>query len=92
MSVTEKDVKKMARLARIRIDDSKIDEICGSLNGILDFVAQLEEVDCSRIGGEIGYAGDSRERKDEIATCDSAVMNNAPDKERNMFVVPKVVG
>ncbi|MDR0968611.1 MAG: Asp-tRNA(Asn)/Glu-tRNA(Gln) amidotransferase subunit GatC [Holosporaceae bacterium] len=92
MSVAEEDVRKVAYLARIRIDDSKIGEICRSLNKILAFVEQLEEVDCSQINEEVQPSASLRERDDVVVPCDAAVMNNAPEKERNMFVVPKVVG
>ncbi|MDR2158280.1 MAG: Asp-tRNA(Asn)/Glu-tRNA(Gln) amidotransferase subunit GatC [Holosporaceae bacterium] len=92
MSVTEEDVKKVLHLARIRVDDSKINEIKGNLNSILSFVEQLREVDCSQIDETVQYATSLHEREDVSIPCDSAVMDNAPEKGCNMFVVPKVVG
>ena len=92
MSVVIDDVKKVSHLARIRVDDSRVGEICDRLNNILKFVEQLNEVDCSRIDKSMQYVSILHERKDVAETCDLAVMNNAPQKECNMFVVPKVVG
>jgi aspartyl-tRNA(Asn)/glutamyl-tRNA(Gln) amidotransferase subunit C len=91
MSVTEKDVRRVSRLARIRVDESKIEEVRDSLDKILDFVKQLEEVDCSAV--DLGYATTPLpERKDIALPCDPAVMDNAPEKGSGMFIVPKVVG
>ncbi|MDR1982333.1 MAG: Asp-tRNA(Asn)/Glu-tRNA(Gln) amidotransferase subunit GatC [Holosporaceae bacterium] len=92
MSITEADVRKVSFLARIRLDDSKISEIQNSLNGILNFVEQLEEIDCSGVDNTVQYATSLHEREDIAIYCDPAVMDNAPEKECNMFVVPKVVG
>lgn len=92
MSVIIDDVKKVSHLARIKVDESKIDEICGKLNNILKFVEQLNEVDCSKIDKSMQYVSTLHEREDIAEICDPAVMDNAPQKECNMFVVPKVVG
>ena len=92
MSVSIDDVKKVAHLARIKLDESKTDELCGSLNSILHFVEQLNEVDCSKIDDDMQYTTTLHERADIAVPCDPAVMDNAPQKECNMFVVPKVVG
>ncbi|MDR2106918.1 MAG: Asp-tRNA(Asn)/Glu-tRNA(Gln) amidotransferase subunit GatC [Holosporaceae bacterium] len=93
MPITERDVRRISRLARIRADESKIEEMRDSLNGILDFVKQLEETDCSAVEDVLGYATTRLyERKDIAIPCDPAVMDNAPEKGANMFIVPKVVG
>ena len=92
MSVVIDDVKKVSHLARIRVDDSKIGEICDRLNSILKFVEQLGEVDCSKIDKSMQYVSTLHERGDVAEACDPSVMDNAPQKECNMFVVPKVVG
>lgn len=92
MSVTVDDVKKVSHLARIKINDAKkVNELCNSLNSILKFVEQLNEVDCSQIDESLRYVTALHEREDITEQCDSAVMNNAPLKECGMFVVPKVV-
>ncbi|MDR2645890.1 MAG: Asp-tRNA(Asn)/Glu-tRNA(Gln) amidotransferase subunit GatC [Holosporaceae bacterium] len=92
MSVTESDVRKISYLARIRIDDSKIHEVQDSLNQILSFVEQLNEVDCSQVDDIFQYSTGLREREDVIGVGDPALARNAPAMECNMFVVPKVVG
>jgi aspartyl-tRNA(Asn)/glutamyl-tRNA(Gln) amidotransferase subunit C len=94
MSVSRNDVKKVARLARIGVSDSEIDGILRDLDNILDFVEQLNSIDC--FGADDGIQISSRnmpERIDVAEPCDaSAIMSNAPEKDGNMFIVPKVVG
>lgn len=94
MSVTIDDVKKVSHLARIKINDAKkVDELCNSLNSILKFIEQLNEVDCSQIDESLQYVSTLHERED-IAKyyTPEVIMDNAPFKECNMFVVPKVIG
>ena len=93
MSVTVNDVKKVCRLARIKISDTeKVLELCDNLNSILTFIEQLNEVDCGQIDETLEYVSTLHERDDIVQESDPAVMDNAPFKECNMFVVPKVVG
>ncbi|MDR0677473.1 MAG: Asp-tRNA(Asn)/Glu-tRNA(Gln) amidotransferase subunit GatC [Holosporaceae bacterium] len=92
MSITNEDVKKVSYLARIHVKDSEISNIKSSLNGILEFVDQLNEVDCSSVN-EIALAPTiTHEREDIVIPHDPSLMDNAPQKECNMFVVPKIVG
>lgn len=91
MSVSKEDVLKVAHLSRIKIDPNQINEIQENLNNILNFVEQLNEVDCSNIDKTIEYSSKLHERQDIAQKCDPSIMNNAPQKEYNMFVVPKVV-
>lgn len=92
MSVTVEDVRKVARLARIKIEDSKIEHIQEGLNDILKFIEQLDEVNCSQVDDSVEYATGAHEREDVAVKCNPSVMDNATQKECNMFVVPKVVG
>ncbi|GHU11313.1 aspartyl/glutamyl-tRNA(Asn/Gln) amidotransferase subunit C [Alphaproteobacteria bacterium] len=93
MTVSREDALKVSHLARISVDDSKVDELCNSLNRILNFVEQLNEVDCSQVDGTLQYISSMHERDDVAKPCDpSLVLSNAPHKECNMFVVPKVIG
>lgn len=92
MSVTKEDVMKVSRLAKIKVSDHKVDELCNNLNNILNFVEQLSEVDCSGVDNSVEYATKLHERTDvALQTDPEGVMANAPEKECNMFVVPKVI-
>ena len=45
MSVTKDDVRKVARLSRIAVDETRLEGLAGELNGILGWIEQLNEVD-----------------------------------------------
>jgi aspartyl-tRNA(Asn)/glutamyl-tRNA(Gln) amidotransferase subunit C len=91
MSITIDNVKQVAHLARIKMSDEELARFQNSLNGILDFVEQLNQVDCSNMDNTVQYTSQLYERADVAVKCDSAVMDNAPQKACNMFVVPKMM-
>jgi len=92
MSVTIEDVEKVSHLAKISISKEKAEVMRNDLNKVLHFVEQLASVDCSGIDDSVEYDAKLHEREDVAVQTDPAVMNNAPQKECNMFVVPKVLG
>ena len=91
MSVTIEDVEKVSHLAKISISKEKAEKMKNDLNKVLHFVEQLSFVDCSEVDNSIEYDAKLHERADVAIETDPAVMNNAPEKECNMFVVPRVL-
>jgi aspartyl-tRNA(Asn)/glutamyl-tRNA(Gln) amidotransferase subunit C len=92
MSVTIEDVEKVSHLAKISISKEKAEKMKNDLNKVLHFVEQLSSVDCSGVDDSVEYDAKLHERADIVTETDSSVMNNAPEKECAMFVVPKVLG
>jgi aspartyl-tRNA(Asn)/glutamyl-tRNA(Gln) amidotransferase subunit C len=94
MSVDAKTVKRIGRLARIRIEDDEVAKYQEELNAILGFVEQLEEVDVSGVEPMTSVTPmQLRRRKDEITDggYPDKVVKNAPLSEDDFFMVPKVV-
>jgi aspartyl-tRNA(Asn)/glutamyl-tRNA(Gln) amidotransferase subunit C len=94
MSVDATTVKRIARLARIRIDESEVEKYQSEINGILGFVAQLDEVDVSGVEPMTSVTPMSlRRRVDEVSDggYPEQIVKNAPLSEDNFFLVPKVV-
>ncbi|MCC6736590.1 MAG: Asp-tRNA(Asn)/Glu-tRNA(Gln) amidotransferase subunit GatC [Bauldia sp.] len=94
MSVDTATVKRVARLARIAVTDDEAEALKGSLNGILDFVEQLNEVDVTGVEPMTSVQPMKlRRRKDNVTDGFMAakVTGNAPETEDNFFLVPKVV-
>lgn len=94
MQVDEATVRRIARLARIKITDEEASGLKSELSGILDWVEQLDEVDTSAVEPMTRVvAQDLYERVDEVTDGDiaSTVVANAPMSEDDFFVVPKVV-
>jgi len=94
MSLDPATVRRIARLARIRVDDAAVPAIQSDLSGILDWMAQLNAVDVDGIdpltgGSQIAL----RMRADAITDggIADAVLANAPDRAGVFFAVPKVI-
>jgi len=94
MQVDEATVRRIARLARIKITDEEAQELLKELSGILDWVEQLSEVDTSGVEPMTRVVPISlKMREDAVTDGDIAddVLRNAPMSEDHFFVVPKVV-
>ncbi len=94
MSVDAKTVKRIGRLARIRIEDSEVEKYQTELNTILGFVEQLGEVDVTGVEPMTSVTPmQLRRREDKITDggIPDRIVMNAPLSEDNFFMVPKVV-
>lgn len=94
MSVDLATVKRVAHLARIALSDEEADRMMGELNGILGFVEQLSEVDVSDVEPMTSVTPMAmKKRQDVVTDGDKAddIVANAPETDRDFFLVPKVV-
>jgi len=94
MAVDAETVKKIGRLARIRIEDDEVAKYQGELNVILGFVEQLDEVNVEGVEPMTSVTPMQLRRRDDKVTdggYPEAIVANAPLTEDNFFMVPKVV-
>jgi aspartyl-tRNA(Asn)/glutamyl-tRNA(Gln) amidotransferase subunit C len=94
MQVDAATVRRIARLARIKVTDEEAKGLEKELSGILDWVKQLDEVDTSGVEPMVRVvAQDMKKRADVVTDGEIAaeVTANAPLHDDNFFVVPKVV-
>lgn len=94
MQIDEATVKRVARLARIKLTAEEAKGLEGELSGILDWVKQLDEVDTSAVEPMTRVVAMSLKRRaDEVTDGEIAddVTRNAPETVDHFFVVPKVV-
>ncbi len=94
MSVDEKTVRRVARLARIKVADSELPRLAGELNVILNFVEQLNEVNVDNVMPLTSVVEvDMRLRADVVTDGGyaKAVTQSAAASEDDFFMVPKVV-
>jgi len=94
MSVTADDVRRIARLARIAEPKDRIDTLVGELNGLLEWIDQLNEVDVDGVEPmTTPVKFPLPQRVDEVTDGDvrDKVLANAPKSEEGFFVVPKSV-
>jgi aspartyl-tRNA(Asn)/glutamyl-tRNA(Gln) amidotransferase subunit C len=94
MSVDSDTVRRIARLARIRVAEEEVEHLKGELNAILAFVEQLGEVDVEGVEPMTSVTPMAmKKRVDEVTDGGdaAAVLKNAPATEDGYFLVPKVV-
>jgi aspartyl-tRNA(Asn)/glutamyl-tRNA(Gln) amidotransferase subunit C len=94
MSVDAATVKRIGRLARIRIEDAEVEKYQDELNVILGFVEQLSEVNVEGVEPMTSVTPMQLRRREDRVTdggYPEKIVANAPLSEDNFFMVPKVI-
>ncbi len=94
MSIDTDTARKVAKLARIRVEDADLPKLAQELSGILGFMEQLGEVDVTGIEPMTGVTPMRLKRRADAVSdgnIQAAVLKNAPDAREGFFAVPKVV-
>lgn len=94
MALDKATVRRIGKLARIRLDEDELEPLGIELGRILEWIEQLNEIDTADVPAMTGVEAQAlRRRADEITDgrAPEAVLANAPDAVSGFFVVPKVV-
>jgi len=94
MSIDEATAKRVAHLARIRVEEADLAPLAKELSGILNFMEQLNEVDVSGVEPMTSVTPmELKRRTDEVTDggIQDKILANAPDPREGFFSVPKVV-
>jgi aspartyl-tRNA(Asn)/glutamyl-tRNA(Gln) amidotransferase subunit C len=99
MSITREEVAKIAALARIRMGDDELERMVPELNGILNWVEQLGEVDTSAVEPMTAVIPNTLRLRADVVDADPKtggnrredILANAPAAEHGFFGVPKVI-
>ena len=94
MEFDKKSLLKLGKLARISISDDKLNNLSQDLNSILEFVDQLKEIRTDQVdptSNSLNQQLEVRDDKVENKNSTEDVLENAPEKEMDFFVVPKVI-
>lgn len=94
MALDTDTVRRIARLARIHVDDVDLAPLADELNNILGWIEQLEEVDTDGVEPMTSAVEMvQRLRVDAVNDGDlqDSVLSNAPDPHDGFYTVPKVV-
>ena len=94
MPIDKNQVKKVAKLSRISLDESKLNSLSKDLASILKFVEQLNELNTKEtkplssitnkiLKPRIDIVNDGKIKKE--------ILKNSPDQNEDFFIVPKVV-
>ena len=94
MSIDKNQVKKVAKLSRISLDDKNLESLSNDLASILKFVEQLSKLDTDKIEPLNSIVNKTLEpRKDKVndGKIKEEILKNSPDKNEDFFIVPKVI-
>jgi aspartyl-tRNA(Asn)/glutamyl-tRNA(Gln) amidotransferase subunit C len=94
MQVDVATVRRIARLARIKVTEEEARALEKELSGILDWVKLLDEVDTSGVEPMTRVIPMTLKQRADVVTdggIADEIVANAPAREDHFFVVPKVV-
>ncbi|MEZ4777137.1 MAG: Asp-tRNA(Asn)/Glu-tRNA(Gln) amidotransferase subunit GatC [Bacteroidia bacterium] len=94
MQITDELLQKLATLSKLEIPDTEMAQLRGDFQGMLDFIDKLQEVNTDEVAPLIHITEEvNRLRPDEPEPplSQEEVLKNAPSRNENYFLVPKVV-
>ena len=94
MPIDKSQVKKVAKLSRISLDDNKINSLSKDLDSILTFVEKLNELDTKEIKTLKSISDKTLEARNDIVDdgkIKNDILKNSPEKNEDFFIVPKVI-
>jgi len=94
MSLDIATVRRIAMLARIRVEEADLPTLQGELNGILGWIEQLGEVNVDGVEPLTGAAQMALKMREDVVTdggYPDKVLANAPERAGDFYAVPKVV-
>ena len=94
MSVDTKQVRHIAKLARLAMSDAEVEAMVPELNNILSWVEQLGEVNTDGIEPLTAVIDNKLRLRDDAVTVGDQrdeVLKNAPNAQHGFFAVPKVI-
>ena len=94
MSIDIQTAARVAKLARIRVEDEALTALAQEFSNILDFIEQLNEVDVEGVEPMVSVTPMRLKRRADGVTdgnMQDKILANAPDAREGFFAVPKVV-
>ncbi|MEM7723712.1 MAG: Asp-tRNA(Asn)/Glu-tRNA(Gln) amidotransferase subunit GatC [Pseudomonadota bacterium] len=94
MSIDIETAAKVAKLARIRVEEEDLPALAGEFNAILGFIEQLNELDVDDVEPMTSVTPMALPRREDVVTDgdqQGKMLANAPDAREGFFAVPKVV-
>ena len=94
MTIDTSTAARVAKLARIRVEEADLPGLADEFNTILGFIEQLNEVDVDGVEPMTSVTPQRLKRREDVVTDGDQperVLSNAPDAREGFFAVPKVV-
>ncbi len=94
MSIDKDTVKHISKLARISLDENKVESLSKDLTSIMKFIENLNKLNTDKTSPLTSIINASlKSRKDEVkdGKIRDQILKNSPEKNDEFFVVPKVI-
>ena len=94
MSIDIETAARVAKLARIKVEEQDLPALAGEFNAILGFIEQLQELNVDDVEPMTSVTPMRLKRREDVVTDgdqQAKVLANAPDAREGFFAVPKVV-
>ena len=94
MSIDKNTVKHISKLARISLDEKKVDSLSKDLTSIMKFIENLNELNTDKTNPLTSIINASlKSRSDEVKDekIRDQILKNSPEDNKEFFVVPKVI-
>ena len=94
MSIDKDTVKHISKLAKISLDENKVESLSKDLTSIMKFIENLNKLNTDKIKPLTSIINASlKSRKDEVkdGKIRDQILKNSPEKNEEFFVVPKVI-
>ena len=94
MSIDKDTVKHISKLARISLDENRIENLSKDLTSIMKFIENLNNLNTDKTAPLTSIINASlKSRKDEVkdGKIKDQILKNSPEKNNEFFVVPKVI-
>ena len=94
MSIDKNTVKNISKLARISLDENKVESLSKDLTSIMKFIENLNKLNTDKTDPLTSIINASlKSRKDEVkdGKIRDQLLKNSPEKNEEFFVVPKVI-
>ena len=94
MSIDKDKIKHTAKLVRISLDENKIDSLSKDLSNIFKFIEKLNKANTENVKPLSSILDQSlRLREDKVndGNIRDQILENAPNKNEDFFIVPKVI-
>ena len=92
--INKEEVKKVAHLARLELNENEINNHAEQLEKILEYIRQLEKIDTDDVScttRSIEVVNVFRKDENKNSDCIEELLQLGPDREDKYFKVPKII-
>lgn len=94
-AISRDEVAHLAKLSRLALSDTELDELAGQIDGIISHVRAVQEVDTENVepmSHPSSISGVYREDEVHPTLTAEQALDQAPAQDRQRFAVPQILG